>query len=181
MNTVLFIISFILHIFTIYGMVVLFAKYQSIKQLEQSQKQLLQQTEEALSLFLMEVKDENEKFLQSMELTFDKNVKQVDKKKVEAKPLINTRQEGEFHHVEQMGTNEAEEIPNHLQSLLKAKGEDVLEIDRMQEDDSNDLKGGIHKQVNELIKKGYTIEEIAQQLKVGKTEIELFIKFHEKQ
>ncbi|WP_243289852.1 hypothetical protein [Bacillus sp. FJAT-47783] len=180
MNILLFVVSFILHIVTIYGLVVLYVKYQSVKQLEQSQKQLLQQTEEALSLFLLEVKDENEKFLQSMEERIDNNIKQDDKIKVEETPFIYSKQKEESHH-EQVKNHKATEIPEHLQSLLQKKDEDVLEMNHKQDDDSNDLDGDIQKQVMDLKKIGYTIEEIAQQLKVGKTEIELFIKFQENQ
>ncbi|WP_243386886.1 DUF6115 domain-containing protein [Aeribacillus kexueae] len=160
MTTLLILFSFIIHILSIFAIIILFTKYQSIKQLEQSQKQLLQETEEALSLFMMQMKEENEKFINQLQVSDKKN------------PLP-LRNEVESRQIKE--ENDDDDLPSHLQTILEQQM-DVIEVKEIPRDETTS-----HDQIIELSKKGYTIEEIAQQLNVGKTEIELFLKFNQKQ
>jgi len=165
MNTVLWMISFALHITTIYILVVLFTRYRSLKELEDSQKNIQKETEEALSYFLMEIKEENEKFLAQFnqkEFFSAKGQKILEEKNIPPKIDVNRKNE----------------VPKHLESLLQSQ-EDVLDVEAKDKDDYNESEFDLRTKTFKLLNDGYSPEEIAQKLNIGKTEVELFIKFNE--
>lgn len=156
MSTVFLFISFLLHFVTFYLIIILFTKYRTIKQHEESQRKLLQEAEDALSLFLIEMKDENEKFLMQLQAK------------------LGDQSESIMSHTSSHRTDEHDEqdVPKHLENLLQSK-EDIIDME--EGDQEEDLRTKAFR----LKKEGYTLEEIAKKLNVGKTEIELFIKFNE--
>lgn len=57
----LWLISFMLHAALIYFVIILYTRMNSLKATEQKQRELLEETENTLAAFLMEVKEENDK------------------------------------------------------------------------------------------------------------------------
>lgn len=140
---ILLIISFILHILSFYFLIVFYTRHQALKNLKEEQENLLKEAEDALTVFLMELKEENQKFL------------------------------------EQMSKNDSPEAYN-LDELVAQQKDSVEITANLQEDEPDSYKRNLQEQVFQLANEGYTIEQIAQKLNVGKTEIELIMKFHKK-
>ena len=67
---------------------------------------------------------------------------------------------------------EAENLPEHIEGL-------ITEVDRREEIVNSEVQS-FEDQVIELYEQGYSASQIAQKMKSGKTEIELFLKFRSK-
>mgnify|MGYP001213164553 CR=1 FL=1 len=141
---ILLIISFILHILSFYFLIVFYTRHQALKNLKEEQENLLKEAEDALTVFLMELKEENQKFL------------------------------------EQMSKNDSPSEAYNLDELVAQQKDSVEITANLQEDEPDSYKRNLQEQVFQLANEGYTIEQIAQKLNVGKTEIELIMKFHKK-
>lgn len=167
------VISFVLHIISILAIIILYIKYQSLKELEVS----IQQTEEALSLFLLEVKDENEKFIKELSSIHENSRFSQEARSNEraTNNLIEIKEQKdyEFHKGAQ-----SDEMPDYLRTIIDEQ-QDVLDVQQERDNEREPTEKDLQKEILLLAKNGYTIEEIAQKLEIGKTEIELFIKFHE--
>lgn len=169
MNTVLWIISFALHFTMLYLLIILFIRYRSIKQIEESHKNIQQETEEALSYFLIELKEENEKLLTQL----------TEKYQNDHFSLMGQK-EKENQKIPPIDVSVNDQVPEHLENLLKSQ-EDVVEVDAKEFNELDDQEQDLRTKTFNLLKEGYTAKEIAQKLNIGKTEVELFIKFNENQ
>ncbi|WP_226566388.1 DUF6115 domain-containing protein [Bacillus stratosphericus] len=145
----LWLISFMLHAALIYFVIILYTRMNSLKATEQKQRELLEETENTLAAFLMEVKEENDKLSKAAAASpdfFDEELMSALLSEVE---------------VQEEKVNEP--VPS-LETEAAAPCESEIE-ETFQE------------QVKALYDQGMTLEEIAKELKTGKTEIELLLKF----
>ncbi|MGG6432029.1 DUF6115 domain-containing protein [Anoxybacillus sp. D401a] len=151
MTTFLWLISFVLHGVSLFLIILLSLKWAKIKETEREQAELIREMETMMTTYLMQFKEENERFVKQMTSSA------VRQKKKEASPPFREEQvrlpvEDVVDRVE-LSTTAPKEEPS-LESLI-----------------SEALK---------LQQQGKTMDEIAKALKRGKTEIELLLKFHQK-
>ncbi|MFP7232339.1 Swarming motility protein SwrB [Bacillus subtilis] len=162
MSTLLWLLSFTLHGVLLYAVIILYTRLAAVKETEKQQKKILEETENTLAAFLLELKEENEKLIEN------------------TGPPTRQAKEGtqkpDFQHFEndseQDAVQEEEHLPEHIEGL-------ITEVERQEESVNSDVQS-FEDQVIELYEQGYSASQIAQKLKSGKTEIELFLKFRSK-
>ncbi|WP_191561706.1 DUF6115 domain-containing protein [Metabacillus idriensis] len=158
MTTLLLIISLILHAAGFYFITLLFMKYQSVKQIEERQAAMLAETEQSLTAYLIELKDENEKLITEM-----KYMQQSEHKWKES--IAPKKSDASFP---------VEEADFPVPSIIH---EDRVEISARKPETIRPKT--IEDKVFHLNQKGFSAEEIAKQLNKGITEIELMLKFRQ--
>ncbi|WAA13579.1 hypothetical protein [Fervidibacillus halotolerans] len=160
----LMVVNFILVIFAFFLIILLFLRQNRYHDLEKKFERLNREMEEMISSFLIEMKEENDQFLGKLR-QLKKQQQPFDGRKEEGKyekHIGNERKELEEDNEskEKKSSSKQASPPVHDESVQTIKEHDRL---------LNDVK--------QLLESGYTVEEIAKQLKKGKTEIELLIKF----
>ncbi|MBB5323646.1 hypothetical protein HNQ34_000738 [Anoxybacillus tepidamans] len=160
MTAFLFIISFALHALSLFIIILLYLQLSRIKEVEKRQSQFIKEMEQTVSAYLVEWKEENERFLNVLSKKMNRRNDDGEAKR----PSEMRPQKGEWtlslDHVEKM--KDKVEI-----STVYAKKNEQPSASSLVE------------QVLQLQKEGKTIEEIAKLLKKGKTEIELLLKFRQ--
>lgn len=159
MQTVLVMISLVLHAAAFYFILLLFTRYSAIKNLEQEQRKLLEETEQILTGYILEMKEENERLLNELG-----NANSPLRFSEEEKPEVK----------EESSVKKSDELPAHLEAIADIN--DTIEISSTVPEQEKRLKD----YVLELSDQGLTAEEIAKELGRGKTEIELILKFRQK-
>lgn len=152
-------------------------------ELERKQQQLKQEYEEMLTAFLLELEEENEKFLLSL------TKKTQEQTKSEEKDDLNIEQQGnptkEIQYEQKFDLNPLEF--NRMQATIAYKNTQRKNIEENTDDhvENEEIHHGKEKEknlsniVSELLEKGLSVEEIAKQLQKGKTEIELLQRFYQ--
>ncbi|WP_175989035.1 hypothetical protein [Bacillus sp. Marseille-Q1617] len=171
MTTFLFFVSFLLNIVSLLAIIILYTRQNRFIDLEKRQGKMLQEMEETISTYLIEMKEENEAFINS----------------------LHQRNEEPSSHPAQPDSSRKEEpssLANKRLHAAKAYKKPAASVERNEEDsgwspplpdDSREFGGGsLVTQVITLQQKGLSIEEIAKRLGKGKTEIELLLKFNQK-
>lgn len=153
------VLSLLLHAAAFYFIILLFSKYSGLKAIEKEQRQLLEETEQLLAGYMMEIKDENEKMLREISFPQEPRDEEIQ---VTAEREPNSRE------------TEEEELPAHLKELVLLQ--EKAETAANPEDSSLSPMG----EVEMLSKQGFSAEEIARKLGRGKTEIQLMMKFGQK-
>ncbi|MFN2746252.1 DUF6115 domain-containing protein [Bacillus sp. z60-18] len=167
MSTILWLVSFTLHGILIYFVIILNARVSAFKAAEMEQKQLLEETENTLTAFLMELKDENERLVRTLEKDDEIGIQK-------AEPQAEAPAEAAAGIPE---TEEDASLPLHIESMI---GEVERKEDELNQEEYEDSAASFEKQALALHDEGLSPEEIARQLKSGKTEVELFLKFRGK-
>ncbi|MDO3659436.1 Swarming motility protein SwrB [Bacillus sp. C28GYM-DRY-1] len=159
MSTLLWLLSFTLHGVLLYAVIILYTRLAAVKETEKQQKKILEETENTLAAFLLELKEENEKLIENID-----------------SPSSHTEEETENsdlrHPEKDSEPDAAREEENPLKGL-------ITEVER-QEESVNSIAQSFEDRAIELYEQGYSASQIAQKLKSGKTEIELFLKFRSK-
>ncbi|QFT88892.1 hypothetical protein FIU87_09555 [Bacillus sp. THAF10] len=150
------IINFILILLVILFTIILYSKFSNVQRLEQEYRQLLSEAEESISGFIMELKEENDRFLKNM--TNKNGEREVSNEK-------NTSQH--FHEIEENLT---------LTDVTELLSENNNELNKEPKEMSFE-ELSLKEQAILLRERGYSIEETARKLNKGKTEIELLLKF----
>ncbi|MEH7234745.1 hypothetical protein [Bacillus sp. JJ1562] len=168
MTTILLILCFALLAVAFFFIILLYLKINQLKDVEKKQERLLKEFENVITSYVMEIKEENEVFLNRI-----KDVKLAPEEKINKKSI----------HI-----NELELTSDELNDLLppypdKEESrhiymvENEIEHDTHVKDENNE--DTILKDIEHLIKLGLSYEEIAKKLNKGKTEIELLHKFRQ--
>lgn len=175
MTTFLLLVSYILNAAAIFAIILLYLRQNRLVEAEKKQERLIAEIEEVFSSYLLELKEENDKFLASIhhlnqdqgadlvagEVNQDESVEELP---VQASPRI--------------GKGAA------LQAARKAyqqnKSEESRVPSRNPEPEMPIKPLSFPDKVEQLIGEGRSIEEIARELDKGKTEIELLLKFRQK-
>ncbi|MDA7025838.1 Swarming motility protein SwrB [Bacillus sp. CLL-7-23] len=165
MSTILWLISFMLHGTLIYFVIILYARLGAFKEAEKNQKQMLEETENTLTAFLMELKDENDKLVQELQKDRAAEVKQKPGK-FEEEPALS---------LPELKEKDAD-LPLYIESMIH---EVEREEDELNQEEDEEAVSFEEKAVL-LYEQGLSIEEVAKQLKSGKTEVELLLKFRGK-
>ncbi|PJY98636.1 Swarming motility protein SwrB [Bacillus vallismortis] len=162
MSTLLWLLSFALHGVLLYAVMILYTRLAAVKETEKQQKKILEETENTLAAFLLELKEENEKLIENT----DSLPSQADGE-AQTPDLQDAKIYSERNTVQ-----EEENLPEHIEGL-------ITEVERQEESVNSDVQT-FEDQVIDLYEQGYSASQIAQKLKSGKTEIELFLKFRSK-
>ncbi|MED5092483.1 Swarming motility protein SwrB [Bacillus safensis] len=174
----LWLISFMLHAALIYFVIILYTRMNSLKATEQKQRELLEETENTLAAFLMEVKEENDKLSKVAAASPDFSAEEL-------KSDLQTPKQPQPPIESQQSVESEDPVPEHLSALLnevEVQEEKVNEpVPQLETEASMPSKSEIEEtfedQVKTLYDEGRSLEEIAKEMKTGKTEIELLLKF----
>lgn len=197
MTTILIVVLFFLQLLSFYFLIILNTKLAKFKDLEKKQERLMREMDDTISVYLAEMKDENDRLIQelqsvSMTATKTNAVKQVEQiarqKEQEQSPSL-TEEESTVDGSNSVDHEPRIYVPKKIvanaysrqqQPGVKTEAKVVHSAEQLNEarrkDEVKPLT--IEQQVIELAKQGKTSEEIAKQLQRGKTEIELLLKFH---
>ena len=191
MTTILIAILFVAQLLSFYWIIILNTKVAKFKDLEIKQEHLMREMEDAISVYLAEMKDENDRLINELQIV----------PKPKARIVVESN---EFDHeiLKQPSENDSKNgqsskevnIPNFEiePRIIVPKKTAVTAYSRQQhtakqgtsveilkeEQIEKQKERTFEEQVVRLSKQGKTVEEIAQKLQKGKTEIELLLKFH---
>lgn len=152
MTSFLLIISFLLHI------ILLTAVFQLNQQLQKTKKQTNDEIEEVLSLFLKEIKVENEQLKEMLSSSREQDEKQVAKE-MKGKSSVAKKQVDK--------TSDTVERP-------------ILPIETLINNQEDVVEQSAESKIISMHEQGLSIEEIAKQLHRGKTEVALIVKMYQK-
>ncbi|OKL37114.1 DUF6115 domain-containing protein [Domibacillus mangrovi] len=158
MITILITTSFLMHGVSLFALILLFQRQNNMKQTEKKMIQTAAETEEMMSAFLMELKEENEQL-----------IKQLSKKEAERKkpvPILNEAPQDDLLVLPPI-------IPRA--SVAKAYSSVKKEPKKPVKEQS------ASERMMELKKQGFSEEEIARELKIGVTEVQIGLKFYRPQ
>lgn len=182
MTTILFIICFALLALAFFLIILLYLKMTQLKDIEIKQERLLKEFENVITSYVMEIKEDNEVFLnriQQVQQTPNKSAKrgnidisELDEKNKESiqiiEPDLTTEDIQDLLLPAYANKNETEQ---NTISGIESKQEIRGNIDS-----NEDV---LVKDINHLFKLGLTYEDIAKKLNKGQTEIELLHKFRQ--
>jgi hypothetical protein len=175
MTIFLLIISFLLNIISLFAIVILYTRQNRFIDLEKKQGRMVQEMEETISTYLIEMKEENEAFMNSMNRNNheQKTGNQSESKEAPSPPAENMglqatkRMNASKAYRKPAAINEENDGENDWAPLLPVE-------ERIHQEDT------VVDRVIAMQKDGLSIEEIAKRLGKGKTEIELLLKFNQK-
>jgi hypothetical protein len=191
------IINLILNIIALLSIIILFLRQGKLFKLEDNQKRNIQEMEELLSSFVLEVKEDNEQLIKrieeiKIEKTLSSQNKQKEptsiKKSIEKKTEADVKEDVKEKEND-LSTRLEKTVGNYAvkayqQQLKQEKADSQAylndsELPKTQENVNTVYQESLASQVRNLKDQGYSLEEIAQKLKKGKTEIDLLLKFQE--
>lgn len=184
LTTIFIILLIISQLLCFYIIALLNAKVAKFKDLEIRQEQLMEQMEESISLYLVEIREENDRLIKELSegnvTNTVKNTEKLDINKVEEQNITVNQDniESNNHSIEQkvfVPKTIAHNAYNKYKKQLN-NNKPINDNDSVKE--SEVLVLSFEQQVLNLHNEGKTIEEIAKLTNKGKTEIELLLKFH---
>lgn len=229
MNTIiwiLIIIVIIAQLITFYAIILLNQKVSRFEGLEQRQNQLMKEMDDAIGVYLIEMREENDRLVQQLvDVRTQPTLKKADEVKTEVenkqiqqvesfqqrtqpavatKTLLPKQVIAQAYSNQQLPKKEASvqspvlqnEVVDRQQPTLGTdsqmfrslkslasngtftKAASVTTIPENVSDNFQSYAQTLEEQVIDLHQQGYPIEEIAQKMQKGTTEIELLLKFH---
>lgn len=185
MTTFLLLLSLMLNAAAIFAIILLYLRQNRLVQAEKKQARMITEIEEVFSSYLLELKEENEKFIQLMKRDNPAN----RKTSADQESLIQSDQRDSTGETQQ--TDKAPRIGKGIayNSAMKAYRPDTgqdkagndygLEVLISKAESAERPQMSFNEQVTELHNQGLTAEDIARRLNKGKTEIELLLKFRQ--
>ncbi|PDM41290.1 hypothetical protein CN643_13285 [Parageobacillus yumthangensis] len=152
----LLVVSFILHALSLFVIILLYLQLSKVKETEKRQQQMAEEMEQTFSAYLLEWKEENERFLKELSDMLTNRTKADRKQSPPKADATSTKEEA---------------LPNYFPNVDDVK--DIVDI-------RHQAMPSLVEEAWQLFEQGKTIEEIAKILKKGKTEIELLLKFRQK-
>lgn len=201
-------VSLIFNVISLLAIIILYLRQNRLAIVEKKQEQLINEMEETISSFLIEMKDDNERFIQT--------IRELEKRQVTSVPVKSVKEENKPHKNLKNREKEELEKPDRIRTAtaiqaVRAYTNSNNSKDLLVEDDTNielpplDLELEIEltgeensdavrinkpddfqmelllNQALMLKRQGLSEEEIAKKLNKGKTEIELLFKFRQKE
>lgn len=161
--TIVIVILILLQLISFYIMALLYMKMTKLNEIEQTQRKLMAEMEDAIAAYITELKDENDRFLQHIS-TPPKSEQPSPQKTVDSftqseellfeRPKIPVKQALHTYHKNAVTPITVDELTGNKEETAP-----------------------LRTSVSQLASEGYSVEEIAKQLGVGKTEVELLLKF----
>ena len=191
MTTILIAVLFFLQLISFYFLIILNTKLAKFKDLEKKQERLMREMDDTISVYLAEMKDENDRLI--------KELQSVSQSEIAASSLQQTEQYMTpqeqptlpvVHEVKSDSSLSLEKdariyVPKNIvanaysrqQHTSSKMGKTAPPLNVEEQKEAEKLLT-VEQQALELAKQGKSPEEIAKQLQKGKTEIELLLKFH---
>ncbi|WP_456271521.1 hypothetical protein [Bacillus sp. AK031] len=185
MQTFLIFISFILNIAALLAIVILYTRQNRLLEVEKKQERTVKEMEDTISAYLLELKEDNDRFIQQFQTLKENNTEQ-SREKVEK-----IRQAAELDSGAGNSFQDQEESPETYSSQSfkrqnAAKAYKKIHMNSSKPDadhvlpvDEASSKDPIYSKIKNLQDDGYSLDEIAQELGKGVTEIELLLKFRQ--
>ena len=191
MTTILIAVLFFLQLISFYFLIILNTKLAKFKDLEKKQERLMREMDDTISVYLTEMKDENDRLI--------KELQNVSQSEIAASSMQHTEQymspqeEPPLPVVQEVKSdsslslekdariNVPKNIVANAYSRQQHTGSKMVKTAsplKVEEQKEPDKVLTVEQQALELAKQGKSPEEIAKQLQKGKTEIELLLKFH---
>ncbi|MBP3038383.1 hypothetical protein J9303_02535 [Bacillaceae bacterium Marseille-Q3522] len=166
--TILAVSSIILNIIAFFFISILFVRQNRFLEMEKEQKKLANEFEESMSAYLLQFKEENEEFVKKMRYLhiLEKTPDQTPEK----------NQQSPQHLIIRSAALQAYKQSDANSGLPESETTARSEMDDSVPPQSLELP--LREHVLLLSEKGLSPEDIAKQLQVGRTEIELILKFH---
>ncbi|MGG0718805.1 hypothetical protein ABE096_14575 [Robertmurraya massiliosenegalensis] len=193
MTNIFLLISIILNIVALFCIVILYLRQNKLLQVEKKQEQILKDMEEVISSYLMEMTEENEKFLKKVS-EFQRKAKAIvptdmisEKDDNKESQKENTQLVKSDHINFRKGTV-FQAVQAYRNTTVQGQDKETTDLEvkdqKALEQESDDMENGTENVYNQsfyyqallLQKQGLSIEEIAKRLDRGKTEIELLFK-----
>ncbi|WP_409294352.1 DUF6115 domain-containing protein [Peribacillus sp. SCS-26] len=198
MTIFLLFFSFLLNIISIFGIIILYSRQNSMLAGGKKQEEAVKELESILSSFVLELKEDNEQFLRDLEKAQPGKATAAVKRKGKTAPVKPAaRAEGHRRPPSIYPSHESAEDGGYADSLIEGGPRDVLELTKRSSSlkkpsfkteleeqlaQKDQVQAGGHnplaQQVLKMKESGLGVDEIAKKLNKGKTEIELLIKFH---
>ncbi|RDI47430.1 hypothetical protein [Falsibacillus pallidus] len=177
MITFIIIILFIMNIIALFSIVLLYMRQNRLVDMEQKQRKMIAEMEDVISSYLIEMKEENEKFISEIERR-----KSSGRKQHSDNPAADAAKSNPPHEHEESAVVQEFHYSRKKAAEAYAKNAEA----KPQLPKTKKEKEPLHHEVSfaekviSLKKQGMTVEEIAEKLNTGKTEIELSLKFRQK-
>lgn len=158
MTSIILVILFLLQLISFYFIALLYAKLNKIKDMEKKQANVLSEIDDSFSAYIAEMKDENNRLLQELKRT---------------EPLFASANTAPAVKELDEQDNKSFELPKSYVSKQLAANS-YMKIAATTE---KKVPVTIKEKVLFYEMEGKSIDEIAKILQIGKTEVELFLKF----
>ncbi|MEC5267706.1 hypothetical protein P9G49_01015 [Heyndrickxia coagulans] len=174
-QTVIFflILSFLFNALSIFAIILLYLRQNRFARAEQNVNKMVKEIEDIFSVYLMELKEENDAFIKKMKAGRMKEAGPAEKAGPETEqPAPETKKPPETGETAGpkpdalIRTSANRAYRNAARQILGEQSEGQLQEEK-----------SLLQKVNDLQQNGYTVDEIAQKLNKGRTEIELLLKF----
>lgn len=193
MTIILIAVLFILQLLSFYFLIILNTKLAKFKDLEKKQERLMREMDDTISVYLAEMKDENDRLIQELQRVSKSETQtnaveqeeQIVRQQEKEQPPSLTKEESTVDGSIGLDQEPRIYVPKNIvanaYSRQQQTGAKVVHSDRQaseatEKEEAKPLT--LEQQAINLAKQGKTSEEIAKQLQKGKTEIELLLKFH---
>ncbi|MCM3756742.1 hypothetical protein M3197_04500 [Sporosarcina aquimarina] len=170
MTAFLIVALFILQLGGFYMIALLYLRMSRLDKTEKNQQQLMKEMEDSLALYITEVKEENDRLIE--QLSKMQQTPQNNKGKVAAEKLV-IPQDDETS-VDSVYFNPKPPTSKVLDSYRSQQQASVTSVTKSSEEPKQETE---FETVYRLHDEGFSLNEIASQLKKGKTEVELILKF----
>ena len=199
MTTFLLLISLFLNVLALFSIIILFLRQNRFLQVEKKQEKMLQEMEEVISAYLVQMKEENEDFIKRIG-----KIERNDQGSKNAESKVNIKKEKEplpeksgsfssrmgkantYSAVKAYKQNSSAQSQSSSKSSKQMTSDEVelppLEINNIIEDVIEKENSQDQSLLNDILllnEQGYSETEIAQKLNKGKTEINLLLKFYQ--
>lgn len=187
MVSIILVVLFICQLLSFFFILLLNSKLAKFKDLEMRQERMAKELDDAIGLYLLEMKEENDRLIQELSA-----VKQTTGKEQSSIPKKTAEQLLKEEAVSSAAAAEPvrqrpyvpvafaanaysrqKQLP--VEQPVNEAPEKVLSAEETEEQDK---RTSFEREVVEMHRTGKTIEEIAKITQKGKTEIELLLKFH---
>ncbi|MBM7698303.1 DUF6115 domain-containing protein [Kurthia huakuii] len=162
MTSLVIIFLIIAQCLSFYFIVLLNLKITRLKEIEEKQKQLKDDMDDSIGVYLAEMKDENDRLIQEIKSIKVDSSPNRDVEQQQTKPRDNKQQ-----HEKNLSIQNDFETPKAY--VKKA----------YQQQRHTAKEPTIEEQVIKMYKEGFSISDIAKKLNQGKTEVELLLKFQQ--
>lgn len=156
MTSIILVILFLLQLVSFYLIALLYAKLNKFKDMEKKQEQVLNEIDDSFGAYIAEMKDENDRLLQEL--------KHTEKSFTTSSHEVMKEETRSF------------ELPKSLVSKQIAASSYLKTVASTEKK----IPVTIKEKVLFYSEEGRDIDEIAKLLQIGKTEVELFLKFKDK-
>ncbi|TQR20947.1 DUF6115 domain-containing protein [Psychrobacillus vulpis] len=158
MTSIVLVILFLLQLISFYVIALLYSKLSKLNDIEKKQDQVLAEMEDSFVAYIAEIKDENNRLLQELRNT----EKSIAASTVEIVPKATNEKEPFTFEQPKSYVSKVLAANSYLKSVASKEKKNPVTI---------------QEKVLFYEEEGKSIDEIAKLLQIGKTEVELFLKF----